>query len=92
MKHARKDYDRIQDPLNKIPEDEPVFLLRAKDALAPGILIEWANRLRAAGGDTKMAEMVENHAGLMLEYRSAHGFKIPDLPKDYFGSEGNIGE
>lgn len=30
MIHARPDYNRIQDPENKIPEDEPVFLLRAK--------------------------------------------------------------
>ena len=28
MKHARDDYNRIQDPAGKIPEDEPVFLLR----------------------------------------------------------------
>lgn len=34
MKHAREDYDRIQDPLGLIPEDEPVFLLRAQDRLA----------------------------------------------------------
>lgn len=27
MLHARKDYMRIQDPENKIPQDEPVFLL-----------------------------------------------------------------
>lgn len=29
MKHAGEDYNRIQDPENKIPADEPVFLLRA---------------------------------------------------------------
>ena len=31
MKHARADYDRIQDPAGLIPEDEPVFLFRAQD-------------------------------------------------------------
>lgn len=34
MIHARDDYNRIQDPAGKIPADEPVFLLRAQDALA----------------------------------------------------------
>src|SRR5258708_4200756 len=31
MIHAREDYMPIQDPRNKIGEDEPVFLLRAQD-------------------------------------------------------------
>ena len=34
MIHAREDYNRIQDPAGLIPEDEPVFLLRAQDQLA----------------------------------------------------------
>lgn len=34
MKHARPDYDRIQDPAGIIPEDEPVFLLRGQDRYA----------------------------------------------------------
>jgi hypothetical protein len=34
MKHARADYDRIQDPEGTIPADEPVFLLRAQDSYA----------------------------------------------------------
>lgn len=33
MRHAREDYNRIQDPAGKIHEDEPVFLMRAQDAL-----------------------------------------------------------
>lgn len=34
MKHGREDYNRIQDPSGKIPEDEPVFLLRGSDPAA----------------------------------------------------------
>lgn len=34
MKHAREDYNRIQDPANLIPENEPVFLFRAQDKFA----------------------------------------------------------
>lgn len=31
MRHARPDYNRFQDPAGKVPDDEPVFLLRAQD-------------------------------------------------------------
>ena len=54
MKHARNDYNgRIVDLQNKIPEDEPVFLLRAQDKLAPELLLQWAMKLRLLGGDPK---------------------------------------
>jgi len=33
MKHEREDYSRIQDSGGLIPEDEPVFLLRAQDVV-----------------------------------------------------------
>lgn len=42
MIHARTDYDRIQNPENKIERDEPVFLLRAKDKFAPSTVRFWA--------------------------------------------------
>ncbi|MCG7932122.1 MAG: hypothetical protein N0E44_18990 [Candidatus Thiodiazotropha lotti] len=38
MKHARSDYNRIQDPDRKIPDDEPVFLLRAQDKYAAEVV------------------------------------------------------
>lgn len=41
MLHARPDYQRIQDPAGKIPEDEPVFLLRAQDDTAVRVLEYW---------------------------------------------------
>ena len=53
MIHARSDYDRIQDPAVNDPsllsegstpigEDEPVFLIRAKDKYAVMCLQAWA--------------------------------------------------
>ena len=41
MIHSRNDYQRIQDPENKIPVDEPVFLLRAQDVTAANIVRAW---------------------------------------------------
>lgn len=81
MKHARKDYNRIQDPENKIPMDEPVFLLRGQDMFAPMLLLEWAKQLRLHEGDPEMAKIVENHAQEMIEWQKNNRCKIPDLPQ-----------
>ncbi len=42
MIHNRADYMHIQDPSGKIGEDEPVFMVRCKDQLAPGTVRIWA--------------------------------------------------
>ena len=46
MKHARPDYNRIQDHRlvvdGGIPKDEPVFLLRGQDRLAARVVRIWA--------------------------------------------------
>lgn len=80
MVHARKDYNRIQDPENKIPQDEPVFLLRAKDKFAPELLLRWAAKLRLNGGMPSMAALVESHAQEMILWQETFGSKIPDMP------------
>jgi hypothetical protein len=80
MLHARPDYNRIQDPENKIPQDEPVFLLRGQDNMAPELLLRWAAKLRLQNGDPKMAQMVEEHAQKMIEWQKSIKSKRPDLP------------
>lgn len=80
MIHAREDYNRIQDPEGKIGEDEPVFLLRAKDKLAPATLRDWALKLQAADGDEAMIEAAYIHASRMERWQQEHGCKVPDLP------------
>jgi len=81
MKHARKDYDRFQDPAGLIPEDEPVLLLRGQDMCAPATLAFWAKEVRRVGGSEKIASMVEDWAVEMLKWQEKHGNKIPDLPE-----------
>lgn len=81
MKHARKDYNRIQDPAGLIPEDEPVFLLRGQDPLAPRLLNLWARELRLLNGDPKMAKLVEDQAKAMVKWQATHPYHLPDLPK-----------
>lgn len=84
MIHAREDYNkRIQDSENKIPADEPVFLLRGQDALAPSLLLDWASRMRSLGGDPDMADLVRAQAQRMIIWQNENGVKIPDLPKGF---------
>lgn len=83
MIHARKDYNHIQDPSGKIAKDEPVFILRAKDLLAPTTLLFWAEELSRKGGDKVMAKMVAEHATKMLAWQELNGYKLPDLPTNY---------
>lgn len=80
MLHARPDYDHIQDPTGKIGEDEPVFLLRAKDQLAPEALYRWATRLEEAGGQPLMVKIAREHAEHMEAWQKVNGCKLPDMP------------
>ena len=69
MKHARPDYERIQDSLEVrkggIPENEPVFLLRAQDKVAAQVVRIWAILHRANGGEEPIARMAETWANVM---------------------------
>ncbi len=65
MLHTREDYNRIQDPHNKIPDDEPVFLLRAQDRISDEVVRFWAELNDKYGGDSMMSQMAREHAAKM---------------------------
>ena len=65
MKHARSDYNRIQDPENKIPEDEPVFLIRGQDMVSAETVRHWAHLNDRAGGDPKLSAQAREQADEM---------------------------
>jgi hypothetical protein len=79
MKHAREDYQRFQDPLKKIPYDEPVMLLRAQDMFAPATLDFWANLAETGGAEQKIVDLIKSHANEMRKWQQEHAVKIPDL-------------
>jgi hypothetical protein len=76
MKHARDDYNRIQDPAGLIPEDEPVFLLRGQDICAPIAVETWAKQAEQMGASPKIVQLAREQAARM---RAWHTFKTPDL-------------
>jgi hypothetical protein len=76
----------LTDALNgKIPDSEPVFLLRGQDQLAPHIIGQWANILQSTGqeGASIMSMAAIRHSEKMLAWRPR---KLPDLPKPGPGS------
>lgn len=81
MKHARADYERIQDPAGLIPADEPVFLVRGQDKAAPSTLRHWAKEARRLGASSEIAGHVIDHAMAMEEWQLTHASKVPDMPE-----------
>ena len=79
MKHARADYDRIQDPAGLIPKDEPVFLLRAQDKLAPALVEAWALRASDIGAAKNIVDAAYSQADAMRSWQLKHGSKTPDM-------------
>lgn len=79
MLHAREDYNRIQDPENKIPEEEPVFIVRAQDVCAPDVMRFWAALHLSIGGDKKMYIQMMAHAKLAEEWQHKCGCKLADF-------------
>ena len=78
MKHAREDYNpRIQDSAGLIPDDEPVFLLRAQDVNAALLVDIWALLAARAGCSAEIVAMAREHATRMHDWPVK---KRPDLP------------
>lgn len=76
MKHARQDYNRIQDPAELIPAEEPVFLLRGQDIHAARTLRYYARLVAQSRGDTAIIAATLEQADAMDAW-PAH--KCPDL-------------
>jgi hypothetical protein len=79
MRHARPDYDRIQDPAGLIPDDEPVFLIRGQDKVGAAVVRLWASYAESAGATPKIVRMAREHADRMDAWPK---HKAPDLPKE----------
>jgi len=78
MIHARDDYNRIQDPENKIGEDEPVFLLRAQDVFFIPMLRYYRTKMVEIG-NIAMADKVDEQIQRAQDWEETHKVKLPDL-------------
>lgn len=81
MDFGRKDYnENINSIIANAPKDEPVFLIRACDTLAPEILLEYASLLRLRGIDSNVADSIVAHAQKMVNYQ--HPLRIGEINSD----------
>lgn len=85
MRHARDDYNRIQDPAGKIPDDEPVFLIRAQDENGWETVMFWAHLAESRGADPAIVAKAKAHAALMMRWPAK---KVPDLTCGELHDEG----
>ena len=58
-----------------IPDDEPVFLIRAQDVVGPQTVRGWAHLAEAVGADSKLTRAVLDWADRMEVYGQS---KVPD--------------
>lgn len=79
MKHARDDYSHIQDHTGKIPEDEPVFLLRGQDTHAPAVVRLWARLAENGGASAEIVDSAYAQAVAMDAWQREVAVKKPNL-------------
>lgn len=81
MLHARRDYnERIQDNANLIPEDEPVFMIRAHDVCSLPALRNYLETVEGSRNpDPSIVLGVKKQIERFLEWRKQHGTKPPDM-------------
>lgn len=74
-------YGRVMLPDNSfsdIAEDEPVFLFRAKDALVPTVLQQYAHLCRSVGSPQHHLDLIEAALGTIIKWQGEHRAKVPD--------------
>lgn len=71
----------LSDPsscLNRSQDDEPLFVLCARDQFAPFVVAEWMTRARKAGVNPEKLEEADRLAKSMLDWQLRNFSKLPD--------------
>lgn len=69
---------RKNTPLAPALEGEPVFVLRARDRLAPFTVSKWAGEAEAHGCPKEKVDGARRIAAEMIAWQQANGVKAPD--------------
>lgn len=59
-------------------DDEPIFVLRSQDQLAPAIVRRWADAAERAGVDEEKVVEARQQAKAMEDWGRTRGSKVPD--------------
>lgn len=79
MLTGRRPYTHLNDPTGTIPDNMPVFILLASDALAVDFVREWARRVRDLGGTADTVGSALDQADAMAIWGDKHGVKVPGV-------------
>ena len=71
-----------------IPDDEPVFLIRAQDRAAIPAAEAWCEAAEALGADAKIVQVVRDHIEVVRHWQESHPTKVPDLPSERTQTDG----
>lgn len=65
---------------SKVPEDEPTFILRAKDLLAPAVLQDWIESAQHSGVNPDKITHAQEHLEAFEAFQRLHPerCKLPD--------------
>jgi hypothetical protein len=82
MKHARADYDAVQEittngTTRRIPANEPVFLIRGQDIVSGDAVRAWADMAEKSGAAPDIVQVARDHAAKMDAWPKK---KVADLP------------
>jgi len=64
--------------LAKVADDEPIFILRASDALAPQVILEWIRLAKRNCVSHAKIVRAKQHADALWSWQLKHGAKLPD--------------
>ncbi len=75
---AQEELDRLRQKIadGTMSPDEPLFVLRAQDSLAPSIVLMWASSAKMAGAPKEKVEEAVGLSHRMAEWTGSK--KIPD--------------
>jgi hypothetical protein len=70
-------YGRVTTEHGDIPDDEPVILFRARDALTPTLLDSYYALCKAAGSPQRHLDMIETARLTFVEWQEKNGSRVP---------------
>lgn len=67
-----------KEPGTPIPDDEPIFVLRAQDEEAPETIIDYAKKCERAGSPQEHVNAVMEVYDTFMDWQRTHTTKVPD--------------
>ena len=73
-----KNSESQQTFLEKVADDEPIFILRGRDEIATYAIASWINTCRGKGVNWHKLAEATRHLAEFIDYQGTHETKLPD--------------